>query len=501
MPALPPRLAAAARTALDPAARPPAPLPRPLLAVALAAYALAAILLAGAAAALLVPAALLALALALRLSRRERELAVARGVITALEELGDGVAVSEPATLEIVAATPAAAGMTGTPEGALTGSVGSAHLAPEERAVVQERARLRAAGAQPPSRVRAHVALPGGGTRPVEVGVAPVDIAGRQLLVTVNRDASDHERAQEAQALLAALVESVPAPVRVEGPDGEVRLQNAAAAATAGPWESHPVREPGGSIRCVVMIGSEDRTVAAHDARDRRAADHEREHAELERLLSIAAHDLREPLRAIKGFGELLERESADDLGDRGREFLAMILQAGARLDDLLDGLSRYGRAGRPSGSADVDLERALDHVLRRLHEDIADRRAHVTHDALPVVRADPEGLQQVLEQLIGNALKFNDRAEPRVHVQATGAPEGWELTVLDDGIGVPERERDRIFDMFRRLHPRGAYPGQGVGLAVARRIVQRHGGRIWVDDAPQGGSAFHVLVPQEPGA
>ncbi len=222
---------------------------------------------------------------------------------------------------------------------------------------------------------------------------------------------------------------------------------------------------------------------------------------EIDRLLAAAAHDLREPLRAINGFGELLERESAGQLSDRGREFLAMIRQAGGRMEALLDGLSHYSRVSRAEPRpAEVDLDAALDSVLERLHAEIAARRAHVTHDHLPVLNADPVGVTEVLEQLIANALKFNEGPEPHVHVRADERAGGdWELTVVDDGIGVPERERDRVFEMFRRLHPRDAYPGSGVGLTVCRRIVQRHGGRIWIDDGPAGGSAVHVLLPARP--
>jgi signal transduction histidine kinase len=218
---------------------------------------------------------------------------------------------------------------------------------------------------------------------------------------------------------------------------------------------------------------------------------------ELERLISVASHDLREPLRAINGFAALLERESADAMSDRGREFLTLIQQAGQRMDELLDGLNAYGRAGRERPEPrDVDLSETVDEVLDRLRDDIAARGALVTRDELGVARTDPASVQQVLEQLIANALKFNEGPEPHVHVAAGSLDDSLELTVLDDGIGIPERERDRVFEMFRRLHPRDAYPGSGVGLAICKRVVDRHGGRIWIDDAPHGGSAVHVVLP-----
>ena len=219
---------------------------------------------------------------------------------------------------------------------------------------------------------------------------------------------------------------------------------------------------------------------------------------DFDRLMSVAAHDLREPLRAINGFGELLERETADELSERHREFLSLIRQAGRRMEALLDGMSEFGRAGRTGQApSDVDLDAALEAVLRSREEEISARRAQVTHAPLPVVTADEAALRTVLDQLIDNALKFSAGPAPHVHVQAAEHRDGWQLTVVDDGIGVPEVERDRVFEMYRRLHPRDAYPGHGVGLAVCRRIVQRHGGRIWIDGAPDGGSAVHVVIPQ----
>lgn len=221
---------------------------------------------------------------------------------------------------------------------------------------------------------------------------------------------------------------------------------------------------------------------------------------EHERLLSVAAHDLREPLRAITGFAELLERDKRSHLSEQGREFLGMILQAGARMDDLLDGISRYNRAGRTSLRVeDVDLAATLETVRSSLPAS-PPRPAEITSGELPVVPGDRAAMEQVLAQLIANAVTFNAAPVAHVHVAAAEGDAGWELTVRDDGIGIPERERVRVFEMFRRLHPREAYPGTGVGLAVCRRLVERQGGRIWVEEAPTGGSAFHVALPVQAG-
>jgi signal transduction histidine kinase len=454
MPALPPRLVARAKIALDPAMRSTPRVPVLALAGGLALYAAAAVSVAGPDGALAVPPAALAGLLAVWLNQRDGALAVGHGVIGALDQLGVGVVLSEPRTQTLLAATQAAGDLTGRPPEQLTGADGVSFLEVREHELLRARSRLRAEGREPPPRLRATVTRPGGATLPVEVASAGFRVDGHPLLISVARLAADEQ----------------------------------AAGNTAG------------SERSVVMVHNPGHSLALHGPVERRAAEHEREHAELERLVSIASHDLREPLRAINGFSELLEREAGDALSERAREFLEMIKQAGRRMDDLVEGLSLYGRAGRPGpdGPREVDLGATLDAVTQSLRARIEARGAEITHDELPVVRADPAGVREVLEQLVDNAIKFNGSDRPHVHVGAAGRADGWELTVSDDGIGVPDRERDRIFEMFRRLHPRDAYPGNGVGLAVCRRIVQRQGGRIWVEDGPYGGSAFHVVMPEE---
>jgi signal transduction histidine kinase len=154
---------------------------------------------------------------------------------------------------------------------------------------------------------------------------------------------------------------------------------------------------------------------------------------------------------------------------------------------ELLDGLAAYGRLGRGEALAsDVDCERTLDSVLRDLAGEIEARGAAITRDPLPVVPGDPEELSTLLSQLLTNALRFGGE---QVHVGAERRPLGWKLTVRDNGDGVPEAERHRIFQL---AHRRGA----GVGLALCQRIAERHGGAIWVEDAAGGGSAFHVTLP-----
>jgi PAS domain S-box-containing protein len=403
----------------------------------------------------LAPLAAVALLLARASARNHDRARVADALLVTLDRTGEGVSVVDQRTLRIVAATPALAALAGHPLDRLAGAGPDELAPPDEHALLQERIRLRAGGHEPP-RLRTVMRRPDGEHVPVDVATTRLRFDEHDMLVSLTRDARTFVRSETS------------------------------------------MRKPDGSTRCLEMVGDEViGRRGAFDEQERRSADLERAHADLERLISIASHDLREPLRAISGFGDLLARESGDQLSERGAEFLSMIRQAADRMNDLLDGLSRYGKAGRGDAPAEaVDVGEALEVAVQALQERITARAATVTHDELPTVIAHPKAIAQLLEQLVDNAVKFNERPAPHVHVTAERRYSDWVLTVSDDGIGVPERERDRVFEMFRRLHPRDAYAGSGVGLAVCQRIVDRFGGRIWVDDAPDGGSAFCVLLP-----
>ncbi|MBI5104819.1 MAG: PAS domain S-box protein [Solirubrobacterales bacterium] len=225
------------------------------------------------------------------------------------------------------------------------------------------------------------------------------------------------------------------------------------------------------------------------------------ERVALEReIASVAAHDLSEPLRVVSGYLDLLERRAGGRLDDEGRRLLDEARGGAQRMRRLIDDVLAFsGVANRELERAPVDLGVVAGSVLEDLRHAIDEARADVRLGRLPTVAGDQGALCQLLLNLVGNAIKFRapDRA-PVVDVGASRNGDGWVLVVADNGIGIPDGDRDRVFSMFTRLRRTDA-AGTGIGLAICRRIAERHGGRIWVETADGGGSAFHVLLPDPP--
>jgi signal transduction histidine kinase len=222
-----------------------------------------------------------------------------------------------------------------------------------------------------------------------------------------------------------------------------------------------------------------------------------RSNGELEQFAYVASHDLQEPLRKVASFTQLLEQRYGDQLDDRARQYIAFAVDGAKRMqlliNDLLD-FSRVGRVGgdlHPVGSAD-----ALDAALHNLDALLADADAAVTHDDLPMVLGNLPLLTQLFQNLVANAVKFRSADSPRVHIGVRRDGAMWEFSCSDNGIGVDPRYADRIFLIFQRLHPRDVYPGSGIGLALCRKIVEYHGGRIWLDSGEGPGATFHWTLP-----
>lgn len=228
-------------------------------------------------------------------------------------------------------------------------------------------------------------------------------------------------------------------------------------------------------------------------------ADLARSNAELEHFAYIASHDLQEPLRMIGAYAQLVEKRYGPALDQDGREFLAYLSDGAGRMKQMIDDLLAYSRVGRAEAIlVDVSLEDLLDSALINLDAAIAETEATIVRPAtLPMVRGAAPLLIRLLQNLIGNALKYR-RLDIllRVVVTAQRAGSEWIVSVSDNGIGIPAESRERIFQIFQRLHTRTAYPGTGIGLAIAKKIVERHGGRIWVEEAAEGGSVFRFTVP-----
>jgi two-component system sensor histidine kinase/response regulator len=231
--------------------------------------------------------------------------------------------------------------------------------------------------------------------------------------------------------------------------------------------------------------------------------------AELERFAYVASHDLQEPLRMVSSYLQLIERRYKDKLDDDGREFIDYAVDGATRMQGMIRDLLEFSRVqtqGKPF--VPVDLEKVLDRVLNDLKVAIDETAGMVTHDRLPTVLGDASQLHRLLQNLIGNGVKYRGEAAPRIHVSVlriedseialpdSSPDKGWLISVRDNGIGVEAQNIGKLFQLFQRLHTQKEYPGTGLGLALCKRIVERHGGAIWMDSTPGAGSTFYVALP-----
>ena len=230
---------------------------------------------------------------------------------------------------------------------------------------------------------------------------------------------------------------------------------------------------------------------------ERRADDLARSNAELEQYAHVISHDLKEPLRSIGGFVQLLERRYQGALDDEAHRFIGFTVAGVERMQALIDDLLSYSRAGAGELQRDrVDSRELVNRALASLDAAVREAGAEVELGELPPIVADERGLGQVFQNLLSNAIKFRAGDAPRVEVSAKHADGAWSFGVADSGIGVESAHAERIFRIFQRLHTRDEYGGTGVGLAICKRIVERHGGRIWCEPRPAGGTVFRFTIP-----
>jgi PAS domain S-box-containing protein len=252
-----------------------------------------------------------------------------------------------------------------------------------------------------------------------------------------------------------------------------------------------PLRDEQGQIYRI--IGT------ATDITDRKRQEEElaRSNAELQQFAYVASHDLQEPLRMVTSYLELLERRYKGQLDPKADQFIQYAVDGAVRMQTLINALLTYSRVGSTAQSYEpVDFAGVLQDVLTNLQVTIAKHNAIVTHDPLPKIHGNRTQLIQVLQNLISNGIKFHREDTPHIHIGAKRLADQWMFSVHDNGIGIEAQYNDRIFIIFQRLHNQTEYPGTGIGLSICKKIVERHGGKLWVESQPNQGSIFHFTLP-----
>ena len=202
-------------------------------------------------------------------------------------------------------------------------------------------------------------------------------------------------------------------------------------------------------------------------------------------------------MRAIHGFAQILTDDYGDELDEEAKEYLDRITSAAARMQMLINDLLSYSRVqGDASDFSLVSLRDVVADVLSLLEAQIEEASAHINVSPLPTVRGEQTHLIQLFQNLIGNAIKYCDRDQPRIEIDCSQKNDHWEISVRDNGIGIAPEHHDRVFEIFRRLHTEAEYPGTGIGLAICRRIVDRHGGDIWIESDGIRGTSIIFSLP-----
>ena len=230
---------------------------------------------------------------------------------------------------------------------------------------------------------------------------------------------------------------------------------------------------------------------------ERYTAELARSNEELQQFAYVASHDLQEPLRMVSSFLQLLQQRYEGKLDERADEYIHYAVDGATRMKRLINDLLQYSRvATRGKQPAPVSSQAIFDEVLADFQLSIRDSEATITHDSLPMISGDKTQVRQLMQNLIGNAIKFHGDSPPRIHVDAERENGMWRFAVRDEGIGIEPRHAERIFVIFQRLHGKKEYDGTGIGLAICKKIVERHGGTMWVESEPGAGSTFYFTLP-----
>jgi PAS domain S-box-containing protein len=260
---------------------------------------------------------------------------------------------------------------------------------------------------------------------------------------------------------------------------------------------SHPILQDGRPLGTVLTFLDITERKRAEEELARKMQELARSNQDLEQFAYVASHDLQEPLRMVASYTQLLAERYQDKLDENADKYIRYAIEGAMRMQTLLEDMLAFSRVGRNGFvMTQADCRVAVEEALQNLHAAIQEGSAEVKTGPLPAVTADRTQLRQLFQNLIGNAIKFRSSAPPMISVGVEEKGEEWQFAVSDNGIGIAPEHTQAIFAIFQRLHTRTEYPGNGIGLAICKRIVERHGGRIWVESQPGEGSTFRFTIP-----
>jgi PAS domain S-box-containing protein len=359
------------------------------------------------------------------------------------------------------------------------------------------------------------------------ISTVPVSIVNEKKVLITIVDITKRKRAEQEIASLSKFPTENPNPVLRMQNDGQIIYANKASQELLEMWgcevNDYLPEDMRGLISAVVESGKNksvdipcnDKVYSiilvpvretgyvnlyGRDITDRKRAEDElkRSNTELEQFAYVSSHDLQEPLRGIAGLAQLLQQRYQGRLDSRADEYITLIVDGTQRMQTLINDLLAYSRIGRRGELIQTtEAEAALQATLENLKLAIQEHGARVTNDSLPTVQADPTQLIQLFQNLIGNALKFRAERPPQIHVGVADEGQFWQFSVHDNGIGIEPKYFERIFQVFQRLHTRRDYKGTGIGLAICKKIIERHGGRIWIRSEVGQGTTFYFTLPK----
>lgn len=225
-----------------------------------------------------------------------------------------------------------------------------------------------------------------------------------------------------------------------------------------------------------------------------------RSNKELEQFAYVSSHDLQEPLRMVALFTQLLERRYKGKLDEDADDYIKFIVEGAKRMKLLIDDLLSYSRLNSSSSEfGPIKMDKVMSNVLSNLQLISEEKNAEIkVHEPLPTIIGDESQMMHVFQNLVANGIKFNDKESPEINISAQEEENGWIFSVSDNGIGIVPEYQAQIFEIFKRLHDRDEYPGTGIGLAICQKIIDRHGGKIWVESSKGKGSIFYFSIPSK---